>query len=249
MANFKPLKKHFIFCLDQAIHKHQLKGPFLDAGCGTGDVSLHLAKKGWFGKAIDSSPSAVKETRQNLLTFKGIKVERKTLFQVNGSFRSVFLFDVLEHLKDDKSAIKKIFLLLQPGGHLVITVPSNPCEWAWDDEFYGHYRRYKPQEIADLLSMNRFKMLTIWDCTFPLYWLMRRIYVKLLKPPKITKGKRDSTRESSVRNAWEIPLLTNFLSELHFIWKIISIAQFLLFRNFVDKGHEMIVVVKKEYKK
>jgi len=52
------------------------------------------------------------------------------------------LFDVLEHIKNDQQVLRKLSSLLVKGGFLVMAVPSNPDEWSWDDDFYGHFRRY-----------------------------------------------------------------------------------------------------------
>lgn len=246
MANFKPLKDHFIFYLDKVIERHDLKGPFLDVGCGIGDVSIHLAKKKWLGTSIDSSYPAINQAKRNLASFNGIKVELKILSQVNDSFNLVVIFDVLEHIKDDKAAIKKIHSLLRLRGKTVIIVPSNPREWAWDDEFYGHYKRYKKKEIDKLLSQNGFKVLTIWDCTFPLFWLMRRIYIKLFTARNAKKEKEISTKESAVKSAWDNSISRKFSLRIPFVWRLVSVVQFALFRNFVSLGHEMIIVAEKK---
>ena len=60
MANFRPLKQHMFLCLDRFIAEYGLRGPFLEIGCGKGDVSAHLAERhGMSGVAIDFSDAAI----------------------------------------------------------------------------------------------------------------------------------------------------------------------------------------------
>lgn len=66
MANFKPLKKYMIYLINELVEKHALSGPFLDIGCGKGDISMYFIKKGWKGKAIDLSEEAVVATKITL---------------------------------------------------------------------------------------------------------------------------------------------------------------------------------------
>ena len=58
MASFSPFKDHIIKELDELIQRYSRKGPFLDAGCGLGDVALPQ-QKGWAGFAVDMSEVAL----------------------------------------------------------------------------------------------------------------------------------------------------------------------------------------------
>ena len=63
MANFKPLKNYLIELIDQMVSEYHAQGPFLDAGCGQGDIAEHFAAKEWSGQAIDLSTTAVEQTK------------------------------------------------------------------------------------------------------------------------------------------------------------------------------------------
>jgi len=41
------------YCLDRFIDEYGLHGPFLEIGCGVGDVSAYLAAKGWTETLFD----------------------------------------------------------------------------------------------------------------------------------------------------------------------------------------------------
>ena len=168
MANFRPLKQHMFLCLDRFIAQYGLHGPFLEVGCGKGDVSAHLARRhGWSGLAIDFSDAAIVEASQTLARHADVVVRRQALAEVRGSFACILAWDVLEHIEDDRGALRTLEALLAPGGQLLLAVPSNPREWRWDDDFYGHFRRYTVAELRAKLAEAGLQPQAFWDFTFP----------------------------------------------------------------------------------
>lgn len=116
MANFLPLKKSILFCLKKLIKEYDLQPDFLDIGCGVGDISSFLAEKGWQGKAIDISEDALAKARRNLVKFPSVQLEKKDFFEVTGTYNTVFLLDILEHISEDEKALQKLASLVSEGG-------------------------------------------------------------------------------------------------------------------------------------
>jgi SAM-dependent methyltransferase len=247
MANFPPLKKHLLYCIDRMTESHPVSGPFLDAGCGSGDVSLHLARKNWTGRAIDMSEDAVENALSLMAAHPSVRVENESLFEQTGKFNAVFAMDVIEHLDNDVAALEKIASLLPPGGHLILSVPSNPREWRWDDDVFGHVRRYTAGELSEKLNNAGFSPVEMWDFTFPVFWLMRRAYTRLKPKPTdgIEKSSMERTIKSSGLNPWEIPVLSGLLSRENPFWRFVSRWQFRHFRHRLDNGHEIILLARK----
>ena len=73
---------------------------------------------------------------------------------LNKKYDLITLFDVIEHIKDDKSSIKKIKNLLKKKGYLMITVPAFQILWSYHDEIHHHYRRYRIKDILNLINKD-----------------------------------------------------------------------------------------------
>jgi SAM-dependent methyltransferase len=248
MANFPPLKAHILYCVDRAIERYRIQGPFLDGGCGSGDVSRHLARRGWKGKAVDLSQSAVERARTVLADFPAVSVENSSVLDVAGSgeFGAVLMMDVIEHIEDDRAVLRKAAELLGERGYLILSIPSNPREWRWDDDYYGHLRRYTRDEIDRKLREAGLRLIEAIDFTFPIFWAMRRLYTRLKSKPRIQGEAMERTLASSGQNAWEIPGLSALMSGGEIVWRVACSFQYRLFHPRVDLGHEMIVIARKE---
>jgi SAM-dependent methyltransferase len=245
VANFLPLKHHMFYCLERFIEAYDLHGPFLEVGCGRGDVSAYLAAKGWQGTAIDFSDAAVAQAAVNLAPFPNVAVRQQALAEVAGAFDCVVMWDVLEHMEDDRAALGMVARLLRPGGQLLLAVPSNPREWRWDDDFYGHFRRYTVADMTAKLNAAGLRAEVFWDFTFPWFWLMRRAYTRLKSGAPAAIDREASTKASATVNAWNLPLVATLLDRSAVLWHPLHRLQFRLFRHATERGHEFFVLARK----
>jgi hypothetical protein len=135
--------------------------------------------------------------------------------------------------------------LLEPGGLLVLAVPSNPREWRWDDDFYGHWRRYTVGELEAKLGEAGLAPVDFWDFTWPAFWALRRVYTRLKRPPATIADKRLATEASATVNAWDLPLVARALDASAPLWRPLSALQFRLFRDATARGHELFALARK----
>jgi len=68
------------------------------------------------------------------------------------SFSHAISSEVLEHLEDDRKALREIARVTKPGGALVVTFPHRHFYYSHDDRFVNHYRRYELPEMASRLK-------------------------------------------------------------------------------------------------
>jgi SAM-dependent methyltransferase len=248
MANFLPLKRSILFCLNKLIEEYDLRSDFLDVGCGIGDVSAFLAEKGWRGRAIDVSADAIEKARQNLTRFPSVELEKKDFLEASGTYNAVFLLDILEHMPEDGNALRKLTTLIADGGHAVIAVPSNPRYWKWDDDFYGHVRRYTAKGIKKKLEDAGLETVAIWDFTFPVFWAMRQVYSKIARSPKEAikpEALQSRTQKSGMKPEWQNSFWVNWIGKISFFWDWVYRVQFKFFKHKTRWGHEMIILAKK----
>lgn len=65
---------------------------------------------------------------------------------------TVICFNVLEHIQDDKQALKNMVDGTVNGGNICLILPAFPCLYGTLDELAGHYRRYDRKEVAGLVG-------------------------------------------------------------------------------------------------
>jgi SAM-dependent methyltransferase len=119
----------------------------LDIGCGDGFLWGRLAEHGDV-EGIEPDPHLVppessRRARIEFSTFPGrTRTER---------YDVIFMLDVVEHIEDDRGALRAAYDLLAPGGHLIVTVPALMLLWSEFDVVNRHFRRYRRGALAKLM--------------------------------------------------------------------------------------------------
>jgi hypothetical protein len=123
-------------------------------------------------------------------------------------------------------------------------VPSNPREWRWDDDFYGHYRRYTVAELTARLDEAGLQAIEFWDFTYPVFWALRRLYTRMKAPPAIAGDRDAATKASATVNAWDLPLVSRALDRSAALWRPLQAVQFRFFRHATSRGHEFFALAR-----
>ena len=114
---------------------------------------------GRYGRArgVDADERAVsfckKRGLDNVVLFDGF-----TLPFPENHFDLVTMFDVLEHIEDERFAVSEVFRVLKAGGIFMMTVPAYPFLWGPQDEISLHKRRYLAPQLASRISGQGFKI-------------------------------------------------------------------------------------------
>ncbi len=87
---------------------------------------------------------------RNLAVVRGSVEQMPGLGVEPGSFDTVLCVNVLEHIKDDADAVRRMQQMLRPGGRLLLYVPAGRWAYGKMDEAMGHCRRYARGDIARL---------------------------------------------------------------------------------------------------
>lgn len=140
--------------------KPYLKGHVLEVGAGIGGTTPHVcdgSQKKWVclepdsklyfelekrieGKQLPSCCTSIFGTTENISPLE--------------KFDSILYIDVIEHIQDDKSELKRAKDRLSKDGLLIVLVPANQSLFSPFDEAIGHYRRYDKKMLSNAVPVG-----------------------------------------------------------------------------------------------
>lgn len=125
-------------------------GPVLDVGCGTGALLEQLQE------TRESAGADLSSLALGFAHERGIKnlvqADAQALPYDEASFEACISLDVIEHVPDDRAAVREIARVLKPGGSAIINVPAFKWLWGPHDVALMHQRRYTRREMKELLE-------------------------------------------------------------------------------------------------
>lgn len=102
----------------------------LDVGCGNGLFTQWLGRKARFVAGTDHNAGQIRQAREGARGGVFVVAEGERLPFATGSFDAVVMSDVLEHMRDDREALREAWRVLTPGGRLLISLPNRgPLAW------------------------------------------------------------------------------------------------------------------------
>ncbi len=177
------------------------KQSLLDIGCGSGHF-LHYAQQASFEVAGVEPNDGLIHLADRLYRDLSPKIQKlfaEDIGEVKGRYDNISLVDVLEHIQDDVSLLKKIPKLLNPDGQLIIFVPCFSHLYGVRDKSLGHYRRYQKSELIEKLTRCGFEIVSIryWNMLgyFPYF-----IFEKILKKPLGYDLRTKSATNKGIKN-------------------------------------------------
>jgi len=192
-------EKHWWFAarreiLDELIKKFasQKNKKILEIGAGTGANIEMLSTHGKL-TAVEPNELARKKISEkfpNKITLINGKLPSELNLE-NKKFDLICLFDVLEHIKDDKAALHELKKHLTTDAHIILTVPAFQFLWSEHDKNLHHFRRYNKKDLKNLIASCGLETV---ECgyfnsfLFPLAFLARifdKIFPSKQKPEKI----------------------------------------------------------------
>jgi len=135
----------------------------LDAGCGTGNFSLKLARLGCAVTGVDLSCEmlaiAIEKARAENLEVKFLPMDVKALEYVDGAFDAVISMAALEFIENPLDAAEEMYRVVRRGGRLVIGTINRLSPWG--ELYMGIGRRsdsvYRHARFLSLEEMSRFR--------------------------------------------------------------------------------------------
>lgn len=167
---------------------------FLEIGCGEGALGGWLAQRyEYTGYEPDPQSYAVASRR---LEGVGTVLNEFLPDRPSRTFDLVGAFEVLEHVEQDKLALRQWLDWVVPGGHLLLSVPANPERFGAADHRVGHYRRYTTDQLRAVLQESGFEDAAVYAYGFPLGYALEAVRNALAVHEEHTVAMEDRTAAS-----------------------------------------------------
>ena len=150
----------------------------LDMGCGAGRHAFALLRRGADVTALDMDAGELKDVAGMLAAMDEAgeapsgaqgRAVRGTAYALpfrDGAFDRVVASEVLEHLPQDRDAMRELVRVLAPGGLLAVTIPRWGPElvcWALSSAYHeaegGHVRIYRGSELRRRLGEHGLELV------------------------------------------------------------------------------------------
>jgi SAM-dependent methyltransferase len=180
----------------------------LNVGAGAGSFTTLLAERGFDVTSTDVSPEAIDVLRKRVAG-KVVPADAHDLPVPDDAFDAAVLGEVLEHLDDDRAALREVARVLRPTGVVVASVPANPAWFGPSDEWAGHLRRYTRGGLTAAFASAGFAVERCRAWGFPVSALYhRRLYEpRLARRGAVTAGRASAPALLLLRAALQLDRL------------------------------------------
>lgn len=182
--------RHRNRCILAAVRRHRPAGFILDVGGGNGYVSRALIDAGFETVLLEPGPEGAQNARRARRIPDVICATLDEAALNPGMVPAVGMFDVLEHIEDDRAVVGHLHRILQPNGYLYLTVPSFNWLWSAADVAARHYRRYSQVTLAAAFR-DHFEIVyltALFERLVPAFFLARTV------PYAVGRQRKPSTR-------------------------------------------------------
>lgn len=124
----------------------------VDVGCGLAAVAVHLPAATAY-RGVEFSPATLALAARLHAGRPGVRLERGGFPDLpvgDGEADLALCFEVVEHVRDDRAAVRELARIVRPGGYLLFSVPGTHY-WPEYESLIGHFRHYTGDAARDLL--------------------------------------------------------------------------------------------------
>lgn len=211
--------KHRSNCILEAIKLYSNNVTFFDIGGGNGYISKELEenniKSVLIEPGLEGALNAKKRGLKNIIcsTLEDAGIKPNTC-------KAIGLFDVVEHIEDDKKFLNSINHILSDNGFVYITVPAYNLLWSKEDDDAGHFKRYTIKQICSTLKASGFEIeySTYIFSILPIPILLFRTIPSFIRQNKKSTNLDKNKKEHSPRKGLFASILDKiWIKEISFI--------------------------------
>ncbi|MCZ6603506.1 MAG: class I SAM-dependent methyltransferase [Planctomycetota bacterium] len=136
----------------------------IEAGSGSGNLTRYLLDREKL-LCLDIDPDHVRSLESRYADLKNVTAKRCELSdshvaEITGTgWDTVVCINVLEHIRNDRRALRNFHEVLRPGGRLVLLVPAIPLLFSTLDEALDHHRRYTRSRLVYKMESAGFRLI------------------------------------------------------------------------------------------
>ena len=139
--------------------------PVCDLGCGNGSVARALTNAGYDVTGCDPSESGIAEALKAHPDLKlSVGSGYDDLASKHGHFPVAYALEVIEHVYDPRTVVRRVHDLLEPGGHFILSTP---------------YHGYLKNLMLALTGKMDSHFTALWDHGHIKFWSKRTLSILL----------------------------------------------------------------------
>jgi SAM-dependent methyltransferase len=151
----------------------------LDIGCSTGFLleDLRAAYPAANLVGLDLVAEGLRKAHANVPDALLLLADCTRVPLPDASAGAIVSANVLEHVGDDRAALREMHRMLRPGARAAVVVPAGPGLYDYYDRFLGHERRYARGELAAKGRESGLRVVqdaTIAGLLYPAFWAVKK---------------------------------------------------------------------------
>ena len=174
----------------------------LDVGCGNGDLLrqinnylLSVNGANFSLSGFDISEYQISKNKLQRLPFDFKILDFNERIEINDKFRIIICSEVIEHLKNWKTALENIAKMNEPSGYLIITTQSG--KRLRSDYDLGHLQHFELKRLEDHLKILNYEIIESEKYGFPFYNLQKIVH-SIFFPVSAKIAHNNTNRTASV---------------------------------------------------
>ena len=182
----------------------------LEIGCSTG-LMLEALQRDYPDALIAGTDTEYESLQSIADRYPSVPLFQMDLAEAEvpeKKFNCIISLNVLEHIKDDKTAVMNIVRLLKPKGVLILELPAGSSLYDVFDKQLRHYRRYDMYSLVKLLESCGLEIIVkshLGFLPYPLFWLRKKLNRRLLNADErvqveVTSKYLQQTKRSKILN-------------------------------------------------
>lgn len=164
---FGPRHLHRVGLILSALRSIPSNSRVLDAACGLGQLASRMQARGHRVIGVDGELAAALHTLRVARVPAVVGDMTRLPFRAR-AFDAITSGETLEHLDDDRAAVREFARVARGGATCVVTVPALEMLWSASDDYYEHRRRYTRAGLVALMKSGGFDVVRARYWGFPI---------------------------------------------------------------------------------